>query len=265
MLNLEQIDIAKQTPMGLFGLSMIVLGCLINKYPGGNESVGSLDCDKALSSTDAFNNATDGILPHYISSGMAFILPLLPLLVPPHNNRKLELVAAHLVGQTGSFGSSEVARHYIISPEVYFYSKCNLTQEDCSGVANITTINDACINSRLSINGIFDSLHGSPHVPSVMIGAALFAFFISVKHWRHNTTTTPSKYYIKSFLCLVCLVIMTVIVINCYLQTNHSPLQILSSVVYGLFLQAIVYVFFKHSKPSPNDILLNPIVISNKQ
>ena len=273
MLDLKQADLAKQAPIGIFGIIMILTGSFVNEYQDKSHHVRNMDCINALQDetmTLQADNFTDGgILSSALSSSLVIILPIIPLLVPPFDNTKWQLIASHIVGQTGSFGSSEVARHFIVSPERQFYAKCNLTLDNCIHIINNNTLGDVCKQSQLPFAHLFNSLHGSPDVSSVMVGAGLLAFIISVNHWREKQKQEPIilnnvKNIIKAVLLIVCMFIVTFLVIDCYLRNNHTPSQIMASILYGVFLQALVYGFFKHSKPPqitpPMPVLLKPIV-----
>lgn len=253
MWNLKQEDLIKQAPIGVFSLVMILTGSLVNQYPTNEKIVNDIDCNKAANNNNNNNNTIvgDGIFPPYVSSVLVFLLPIIPLLVPPIEERKWEMITSHIVGQTGSFGSSEVARHFIISPEAHFYEKCNLTLDECVNLNNNNSLYDVCNKSNLPQSTLFNSLHGSPNVLLVMVGASLFAFFISVKHWKSQQVgkvDNCTKYVLKICFMVLCLFIITFIVINCYLQHNFSPSQVMASIIYGVFLQAIVSGFFKHKK-----------------
>ena len=270
-MQLTQADLAKQGPMWVFVLVMTLTGSLVNQFPDSQQEMVNIgkdvDCKNSritvMSQQQNISNSVkrSGLFPEYVSGSLVFLLPLLPLMVPPFDDDKLQMIAGHLVGQPGSFGSSELARHFIVSPEVQFLSKCNISQHDCLLFENTSLLLKSsmsnktfCHNSALPFYDLFNSLHGSPHVPSVMVGASMVAFFLAVKYRRqkqHNSNEKNEKllkYCIKALLMIASFMIVTLIVIDCYINTNQMPIQIGASVIYGILLQALVYGFFKKSK-----------------
>lgn len=238
---------------------MISLGIFVNQFPNSQDQF--VTVGKDVNCKNSINqSARDGIVNEHVSTVFVFLLPLFPLLSPPFEKQKLHTAIGHLIGQTGSFGSSEVARHFIVSPQATFLDKCNITWGECKTLENTTLLlqshtsnTSLCNNSHLPFSDIFNSLHGSPHVPSVMFGASMLAFIIAVKN-RHpkreekENKSTLLNYFFKSILFASCFVIVTFIVVDMYLKTSNFPSQIVASIVYGIFLQAMVYGFFKQGK-----------------
>ena len=258
MQQLKKKHVAKQGPIWGFVFAMTLTGVLVNKFPDGDENVG-VNCNDAL---DSYNVtiAHSGILPEFVSTAFVILLPLIPLLTPPIDSDNWQLMVNHFIGQTSSFGTSELARHFIVSPEVQFYKKCNLTIKDCLYIENAMSKNiiTYCNESNLQVNDLYNSLHGSPDSPYVMIGAALLAFIFGAKHYNRKGRVPIVKvedtimHTIKILVLFVCLMIITLVVVDGYLESNHSPTQIFSSIVYGVFLQAIVYGLFKQNTDSAN-------------
>ena len=261
-MSLTGKDVVKQSPLLGFVCVMIILGIFVNQFPNSQDQFVTVGKDVSCKN-DATNQTKDGIVNEYVSTVLVFLLPLFPLLSPPFNKQKMQTAIGHLIGQTGSFGSSEVARHFIVSPQTTFLNKCNITQQECKTLENTTlllrsnssTTTSLCQNSDLPFSDIFNSLHGSPHVPSVMFGASMLAFIIAVKY-RHQKQGGEEKekkspvfnYIFKAILFTSCFVIVTFIVVDMYLKTSNFPSQIVASIVYGMFLQAMVYGFFKQGK-----------------
>ena len=259
-MNLTSKDVVKQSPLLGFICVMITLGIFVNQFPNSQDQF--VTVGKDVNCKNSQNKPLkDGIVNEHVSTVLVFFLPLFPLLSPPFENQKLHTAIGHLIGQTGSFGSSEVARHFIISPQATFLDKCNITLGECTTLENTTlllqshasTNRSLCNNSHLPFLDIFNSLHGSPHVPSVMFGASMLTFFIAVKN-RHSKREEKEKkfillnYFFKCVLFAICFVIVTFIVVDMYLKTSNFPSQIVASIVYGIFLQSMVYGFFKQGK-----------------
>jgi hypothetical protein len=261
-MHLTSADVLKQSPLLGFICIMITLGIFVNQFPNSQDQFVTVGKDVNCKNTPTTNQSGDGIVNEYVSTVFVFLLPLFPLLTPPFDKQKLQTAISHLIGQTGSFGSSEVARHFIVSPQATFFDKCNITQQECKTLENTTLLLQSntsnvslCSNSNLPFSDIFNSLHGSPHVPSVMFGASMLAFIIAVKY-RHPKQDNEEKekqsvlfiYFFKAILFATCFVIITFIVVDIYLKTSNFPSQIVASIVYGIFLQAMVYGFFKQGK-----------------
>ena len=171
---MEIQTLQKYFPLIAFVTGSVLLGGLINEFPlqeGGvaagidfecpPPSLPSVDADEPrvlpmLSSQGGINishvsSAPGGLLPKPVVAFIALLLPLLPILAPTvvvgheggpkilshfEQGETWKLLVCHIVGQSGSFSSSELARFLIVKPNSQFFSDCQLDSEECKRIKN---------------------------------------------------------------------------------------------------------------------------------
>ena len=232
-----QAGLKKFAPVGIFSLSMILLGSLVNKFPPDEESLvigKDFNCLQIprgnISAAAARHSLNQSIQPLVPTVGLAFILfalPLTPLLFPAlssgiqHHqrsqdqhqnlesnlgfetrsafgrdevNRFLVRFALQLfVGQAACFGSSELARHYILQPDLTFFEKCNLPRNKCKqlqslgvltyrvgGNSSTSSLPLLCPDSETPKFDLHNSLHSLPNADSTLVGSSLVMFVLGM-------------------------------------------------------------------------------------
>ena len=247
---MEIQTLQKYFPLIAFVTGSVLLGGLINEFPlqeGGvaagidfecpPPSLPSVDADEPrvlpmLSSQVGINishvsSAPGGLLPKPVVAFIALLLPLLPILAPTvvvghqggpkilshfEQGDTWKLLVCHIVGQSGSFSSSELARFLIVKPNSQFFSDCQLDSEECKRIKNEdsatkrqllavsaagihngsgksdteATENVLCKNSTVSLSELQKNLHSFPDVASALVGAAICSFFLSMSARRQN-------------------------------------------------------------------------------
>ncbi|EFX62469.1 hypothetical protein DAPPUDRAFT_120194 [Daphnia pulex] len=166
-----------------------------------------------------FNNFSDHtVVPSLGLAAVSLLLPLMPLVVPvfaldvkkhtgwshsivenPDNplgvtasaRAELNKIAARfvlqlVVGQASCYGSTELARHFILKPDKTFFEKCKFSRTTCKTLervgmlvyrvgGNDTTSNvtSLCQNSDLPHLALHESLHSLPNTTCSVIGSSL--------------------------------------------------------------------------------------------
>jgi hypothetical protein len=252
MLNLLQ----QNAPVFTFVVGALLLGGLINEYPPTDKVVVGDDfkcpfddpLPQVLAVTNEETNETDffqledyveeptrqSILSKPVVTVITTFLPLLPILVPSlvltpaggkkflHHLQKEEtwkLFLCHLVGQSASFSSSELARFVMVQPNKQFFRDCNLGEKKCSEIekegrkerilveenadrdAASSSSEDPtrvlCRNTTFTYSELYQNLHGFPDVASALVGAAAVSFTLSIymriKNKEAKTTVTTHE------------------------------------------------------------------------
>jgi hypothetical protein len=125
------------------------IGFTINGNPSGQEpvSLGSaLQCwDSKPFANRSFAEEEDWMIKienmsmhqSLIISASVF-LPITPLLLNSQttfNRGKLNALLAHIFGQSASFGTTEMTRHFLVQPNWHFFRRCNLSLPECQSLA----------------------------------------------------------------------------------------------------------------------------------
>lgn len=234
--------VKKFTPVGIFTLSMILLGALVNKFPPEEENVvmgrdffcNQFPARNLSANVTRFNNFTSDnrLLSSFGLSTVALVLPLMPLVIPvlslgtlptgetrgggsmdsafrnqlenfeePHASAKNELNRIALrfalqlfVGQASCFGSTELAKHFIVNPDGTFFEKCRLTRNACRALesynllvfrvgGNGTSSSNVpllCNDAAAPDSEMHESLHSLPNTPSAIAGSSLVMFLMAM-------------------------------------------------------------------------------------
>ena len=204
-------------PLGGLALLFLLLGSLIHT---GQESetvkIGTLlECSRAAQNVTPFQHQASEFVTGFYETAIfiALAAPLVPFALDPlrkWNDVKTQAVGAHLLGQSSSFGISEVLRYVGYWPNDLFFDRCNLTESEClekslqtlylmaptkrrrpedssssSSTTTTTTTTNQTLCSRPNARGkdIYDSLHTFPNYAGSMLGSGLISFFLCVFFW----------------------------------------------------------------------------------
>ena len=185
------------------------------------------------------------------------------------DSQKIKSLYQHCTGQIMSFSSSEIIRHFIVSPNINFPLKCNLTETDCQNNFNeLTNTSQLCQNSNYSTKEIFDSLHSIPNATAALMGSS--SVFL-LHHLKSNTLQyTPFaeinhplcskyKFFSQQLWKTLCLCIFFATIYFCLWQTfktNTATMQeLFFSFGYGAIVQLTVQKNKKYKDvmmPTPN-------------
>jgi hypothetical protein len=184
-----------------------------------------------------FNNFSDHtVVPSLGLAAVSLLLPLMPLVVPvfaldvkkhtgwshsivenPDNplgvtasaRAELNKIAARfvlqlVVGQASCYGSTELARHFILKPDKTFFEKCKFSRTTCKTLervgmlvyrvgGNDTTSNvtSLCQNSDLPHLALHESLHSLPNTTCSVIGSSLVMFVVAM--WTRRRILNYAK------------------------------------------------------------------------
>ena len=185
---------------------------------------------------------------------LSIILPIAPVLVNSLglDDFKIEMLKSHFLGQSSSFGMSEIARHFATLPEAQFYKKCNLTFFDCKQKlgANLSLVSDDEDKSFCNTNStMIDLLHSFHHFPAssgTLVGAAMASFIATLFYWHHLDKHNKSLYLnspVKKYFLFLCIaIIVLVFIMYCmYLYKTFNSVE-MYAVFFGAFLQVLIIV-----------------------
>ena len=181
-----------------------------------------------------FSNFTSDnrLLSSFGLSAVALVLPLMPLVIPvlslgtlplgetrgvggmesalrnqlenfeePHASAKNELNRIALrfalqlfVGQASCFGSTELAKHFIVNPDETFFEKCRLTRNACRALesynllvfrvggnaSSSSNVPLLCNDAAAPDSEMHESLHSLPNTPSAITGSSLVMFLMAM-------------------------------------------------------------------------------------
>lgn len=237
-------------------LLTVLTGSLINIVPQLNEMLSVESVWNCTLPYPPVKNAT--------TEGEAWIwlwpvlLPVAFLLVKDWNleldREKIVALYHHASGQAVSFSSTEIIRHFIVSPNQAFPQKCNLTLSDCLMYKNVVTnTSQLCQNSNLPDREIFDSLHSVPQVTAALMGASTVFLLCNLRSaqralaplFQVHPTCQDYKFCSRRLLKFLCLGAFLAAAYFCLWQTvrgSKNSLQDLAlSYAYGLAVQLTVY------------------------
>lgn len=186
----------------------------------------------------------------------SIVLPIVPIFLnyKELDNFKIEALKSHILGQSSSFGISEIARHFATFPEANFYKKCNLTFFDCKQKikhANLSVLSEDvnlsfCNTNATSKLDLLSSLHHFPASSGTLVGAALASFIATLVYWHHMQKNNKSLYQntpVKKYCLFLCIAtIVLVFLMYCiYLYKMCNTVE-LYAVFSGAFLQVLIIV-----------------------
>lgn len=233
-------------PAGLVGLALALTGGLVNYSPDQNSTLNLQPqwCNKTLQ----INSTIPPILiPLAVTTSL--ILPLIPLALNSKthwSNIKTEATKSHLVGQSVSYGTAELIRHFAISPEGSFLQKCNLSNDDCySHLYDNLTLGTLCKNSdkTQNVKTLFNSLHHFPDATCSILGASFISFVSSLAYWHYMNRVGKSVYQSSAYtkMTLIGLYCILIILLCIYLMYLYKSLELAHFL--SLLLGGIIQLF----------------------
>ena len=195
-----------------------------------------------------YNGSKDrSVFPNELITVFSILLPLIPVVVFKHegqkwNSDKTSAIVSHIIGQSSSFGTSEMAKYVVTSdPNGEFWNKCNLSigEKECNSLYqtyNKTKLTDLCDGNY---NDLYGDLHSSPNEHLVMLGAASAAFVYAL--WMEifkNNINVPFSIKLGITACFISL--LTFILVDQYLKHLNTLSEIFLSFVYGCMIQVFI-------------------------
>jgi hypothetical protein len=250
-------------PVVAFVTGSLLLGSLINTFPPGDpDHISSAQVCPQRNNTTAVET---GLLPKPAIAALTLLFPLLAMSDRP--SRKL--FVSHIVGQTGSFSTSELARYLIVKPNAQFFQDCQLSPQTCLTTAILQPLVDKggiCTNTTSSdYEALRDNLHGFPDVTSSLVGASVACFFLALAAKRRRTAPTPIiknvekeddehenkitqlyftvKPHLKLLFVVATLSILCVLVVDRYIQSVNTLFEMFFSIIFGASLQLAAHYF----------------------
>jgi hypothetical protein len=277
---------------------LLTVGLLINRNPSARETVAlgkDLDCldgrpflsqsfDDLMRLNLGRNNETMPVHQAVIVAA-SVILPTTPLLLnskTTFNEAKLNALLAHVLGQTASFGSTEIARHFVVAPNWQFFPSCNLSLSECQQLApgkyrlardnddndydyddNITVVARALPSSSLPggssvlcqkpvgmVKDLFNSLHSMPDVYSALIGSSTIMFASNLWFWHHSNKRSKrvasSHHITKIALIAVFLLYVTISMFYRFRYVENTFGELLMSFIYGAGIQCFISMLYQN-------------------
>lgn len=229
--------IKEHGPAGLVALSLALTGGFINYEPNQNATLEMQPqwCNKTLQLN---NTLPPSLLPLAVITSL--VLPMVPLFLNSKTHwtdMKTEVTKAHLVGQSVSFGTSELLRHFVIIPENSFLQKCNLSQEECfSNLGTNLSLTGLC--PKPSQPNLFDSLHHFPEATCTSLGASFISFAASLAYWHYINKVEKSVYQSSAYtkmalITLQCLLVIVLVIYCIYLYKSLEVAHFLSLLLGG--------------------------------
>jgi len=229
--------IRQHGPLTSLALGMVFTGSFIN-LNSTQETISTSWCQ--------LNSSTLPALPAHLEQTvlvLSIIIPVLPLFFNQMNDANIEMLKSHVVGQSSSFGLSEIMRHYTALPEPLFLKKCNISNQECiykTLQSNLTFLspnkNTSFCNRNISAENnkeLFDSIHHFPNPVSAILGSSLatviFVLFFS------SSLQDMDAWKKTCIIISQCVIILIVIMYCFYLYLNMDNVQI-----FGVFLGAFV-------------------------
>ena len=249
----SESQVRNYAPLILAVTGLALTGTFINQDPSQITVKPNKDFDCSLISLYSSKNVS----AHWTSGlviGLSVFLPLLPLV---KSQEKANALVSHALGQSSTFASNEFIKHFLVSPDQSFFEKCNTTIEACSErKKKPLTLNMFCDNSTLSPNELFSSLHSMPDIVFSMLGSSALLFAANVYMWK-STSVAPNPIikkmsYFKIIIVLFFSLLMAVAVIYQFRQSQNTPIELLTSFVYGAGIQLLIFVLFQ-VKPAINN------------
>lgn len=234
---------------------MIAVGLLINTFVDNEQvQIDSSWCD----AIDSLSKVTIQDMPkgfQELTVLVSVVLPIVPVLVNSKSDLsdiKIETLKSHVLGQSSSFGLSEIARHFTIFPEASFFQKCNLSAVECKDeklfALNLTLLapdtNHSLCHSGGNGNELFNSLHHFPTSTGTLIGAGIVSLIASLMYWqrinKNNKTpyhNSPRRKYFLYICITLCIVVFLMYFI--FLYKTFDSVQ-LYAVLSGGMLQLLI-------------------------
>ena len=253
-------------PVVAFVTGSLLLGSLINTYPPGSpDQISSTQVCPQRNDT----NIATGFLPTPAVAVLTLLFPLLPILITGRCPDP-KLLTSHIVGQTGSFSTSELARYLIVKPNAQFFQDCQISPETCLATAILQPLvaNDGiCNNTTTSdYDTLRNNLHGFPDVISSLVGSAIASFFLAMaarkrrkkkymtqelnarKEEEGDVENNDSKYcivkpYVQFLFVITSFGAIILLLVDRYTQSVNTLFEMFFSVLLGASFQLAVHYF----------------------
>lgn len=249
---------------GLVVVAMILIGIFMNNNVN-NEQV---HIDSSWCNTiDTLTQVQVQEMPkgfQELTVVMSAVLPIVPVLINSKSDLsdiKIETLKTHVLGQSSSFGISEIARHFAVFPEASFFTKCNVSAVECRQkltVDNLTLVaavaNNAsfCHANQTLGHDLFNSLHHFPTSTGTLVGAGIVSFIASFLYWHRINKNSKSPYYnsprrkILLYMCIICCVAIFLMYFI-FLYKTFDSIQ-LYAVLSGGVLQFLIIIAMLRQK-----------------
>lgn len=247
----------QHAPAGLAMLAMVLTGGLVNHPPNHLlPNVTSVDVEPKW--CRPWQNQTTQDLPPAITPlaiTASVILPLVPLLLNSKliwTESKAEMMKSHFLGQSSSFGVSELFRHYATLPSSDFMQKCNITEQDCKALALAKSqlfFHADGANDNQTVcerQDVFDDLHHFPNVTCALLGASIVSFISVLMYWHVVNKKGKAIYQANPLLkmFIVALQCLLILIFCMYIFYLYKKLEFVHfvSVLLGAGIQILVSV-----------------------
>jgi hypothetical protein len=260
-------------------ISFFITGLSINAFPSGQTSVElgkDIDCYHQQFQIDAVsfyaalagyaNNTMDWT--QSVITAASVVLPATPLLLNSKNmfnEGKLDALVAHALGQSASFGAMEMVRHFVIHPNMQFFSKCNLTLAECNHLNpgkytllspddNVTNSSRRalCSETTTVIKDLFNSLHSLPDLGSALVGSAAVIFVCNLWFWnlanKNNKTASSTHVITKIILIIVFLMYIILSMLYRLRRVENTMGELLFSFLCGAGIQVFIAFLYQFKK-----------------
>lgn len=241
--------ISQHGPIGAMALTMLITGNLVNL----NATLTSVSPTLCNSSNMNFTAKLPNGLEETVLA-LSVLVPIVPFILNKPNDINVEMFKSHVLGQSSSFGLSEVIRHFTVMPEQTFLQKCNISHSECikkSELSNITILSNVKQNSLCNRNftssdtiDLFNSIHHFPNHTCVMLGSSLVTVICTILFWQRLSDKKISPYQnhscTKLFFILVQTVIVFIIIYYCFiLYKSLDSIQFIGFLL-GVILQSCI-------------------------
>lgn len=249
--------IKEHGPLSAVAMGMIFTGSFVNRN-STQKSISQTWCQ--MNSSSSFVNSPAHL--EEIVLVLSIIVPVLPLFSNHFSVVNVEMLKSHVVGQSSSFGLSEIIRHYAVLPEPIFLKKCNISNQECFSKflqPNLTFLSTNKSNSFCNRNTsfesskeLFDSIHHFPNPVCAILGSSLTTIIFILVFWHKFNKQNKSPYQTaswKQMLIIIsqCIVLLIISMYCFYLYKKMDHVQILG-VFLGAFVQfCVTYSLLKDS------------------
>jgi len=190
---------------------------------------------------------------YYYSKGLTWAMVKQSVVSPPLNF----ILVSHVLGQSGSFATTEINKYFMVSPNSHFWKACNVTALECIETAfqnNISVLNmcktDTKSNDYLNL---LQNLHTVPNIQSALLGAGTIIFIMLVyccQKYYMSLSFSIKLGMLAFFTCAVQFLLW-----NQYKNNNTSLGDILYSFIIGLLVQSAISVIIFQSQNKPSSRL----------
>jgi len=236
-------------PLGTMVLTMLITGNLVNRN-ATDTSVSPNLCNSSLMNTTI--KLPNGLEETLLA--LSVLMPVVPFILNKPNDINIEMLKSHILGQSSSFGLSEVIRHFTVIPDHMFLNKCNISLSECikktvqSNMTFLSTDKQISLCNRnftsLDSMDLFNSIHHFPNHTCVMLGSSLVTVICTILFWQRLNDKKVSPYQnhscIKMLLILVQSVVVFIVIYYCFiLYKSMDSIQFIGFFL-GIILQSCI-------------------------